>query len=139
MSILDPVDHLALAVSGQDRSRRFYETYLGFGAEPSYHAADGTLIIFDGAGFSLALGVVSEPIRLPPFLHFGKRLASPEAVRRMRHRLEHDGVPIVDWWDEPDYVSVKCADPDGYVVELSWEPPAENTATSLDTAHARSG
>jgi hypothetical protein len=63
------------------------------------------------------------PIRLPPFLHFGKRLASPEAVRRMRHRLEHDGIPIVDWWDEPGYVSVKCADSDGYVVELSWEPP----------------
>jgi catechol-2,3-dioxygenase len=23
---------------------------------------------------------------------------------------------------EPDYVSVKCRDPDGYVVEFSWEP-----------------
>jgi hypothetical protein len=29
-------------------------------------------------------------------------------------------------WDEPDYVSVKFRDPDGYVVEVSWEPdPAE--------------
>ena len=25
-------------------------------------------------------------------------------------------------WDEPDYVSVKCRDPDGYVVETAWEP-----------------
>ena len=25
-------------------------------------------------------------------------------------------------WDEPDYVSVKCRDPDGYVIELAWEP-----------------
>jgi hypothetical protein len=31
-------------------------------------------------------------------------------------------VPIVEWWDEPDYVSVKCKDPDGYVVEAAWEP-----------------
>jgi hypothetical protein len=25
-------------------------------------------------------------------------------------------------WDEPDYVSVKCRDPDGHIVEASWEP-----------------
>jgi len=24
--------------------------------------------------------------------------------------------------DEPDYVSVKCRDPDGYVIEFAWEP-----------------
>ena len=36
--------------------------------------------------------------------------------------LVADGVEIVGWWDEPDYVSVKFRDPDGYVVEVSWEP-----------------
>jgi len=25
-------------------------------------------------------------------------------------------------WDEPDYVSIKCRDPDGYIIEASWEP-----------------
>jgi hypothetical protein len=35
-------------------------------------------------------------------------------------RLRADGVTIVGEWDEPDYVSVKCSDPDGYVVELGW-------------------
>ena len=54
--------------------------------------------------------------------HFGKRLSSPEEVRRFRDRLAADGVPIVEEWDEPEYVSVKCRDPDGYVVEASWEP-----------------
>jgi predicted lactoylglutathione lyase len=53
------VDHLALKVSDQERSRRFYETYCGFGARP-------------------------------------------------RRR--------------PDYASVKARDPDGHVVEFSWEP-----------------
>ena len=61
------MDHLALKVSDQDRARRFYETYCGFGAEPPRRHDDGTL------------------------------------------------------WDEPDYVSVKCKDPDGHIVEFSWE------------------
>ena len=37
-------------------------------------------------------------------------------------RLAADGVTIVEEWDEPEYVSVKCLDPDGYVVEAAWEP-----------------
>jgi hypothetical protein len=35
-----------------------------------------------------------------------------------------DGVVLVGEWDEPDYVSFKCLDPDGYVVEVAWEIPA---------------
>jgi hypothetical protein len=26
------------------------------------------------------------------------------------------------FWDEPGYVSMKCVDPDGYIVEAAWEP-----------------
>ena len=33
-----------------------------------------------------------------------------------------DGVELVGEWDEPTYVSVKCRDPDGYIIEASWEP-----------------
>jgi catechol 2,3-dioxygenase-like lactoylglutathione lyase family enzyme len=115
------VNHLALAVSDQPRSRRFYETYLGFEAEPEPRE-DGGLILHDAEGFSLALGETDEPIRLPSFLHFGKRLGSPEEVRAFRDRIGADGLEVVDWWDETDYVSVKFRDPDGYVVEVSWEP-----------------
>jgi hypothetical protein len=43
-------------------------------------------------------------------------------VRAFRDRVEADGLEIVDWWDESDYVSVKFRDPDGYVLEVSWEP-----------------
>lgn len=114
--------HLALAVTDQERSRRFYETYFGFGARPSRWYDDGVLMLYDAAGFSLALGPTDEEIALPRFLHFGKRLESPAAVRAFRDRLAADGVPIVEEWDEPAYVSVKCRDPDGYVVEASWEP-----------------
>lgn len=113
--------HLALAVAEQARSRRFYETYLGFVAEPAPRE-DGVLILHDADGFSLALGEVETPITLPPFLHFGTGLPTPDDVRAFRDRIEADGVPVVGWWNEPDYVSVKFRDPDGYVVEVAWEP-----------------
>lgn len=116
------MDHLALAVTDQDRSRRFYETYFGFDAKPPRRYDDGVLMLYDAEGFALALGPVEGPIELPRFLHFGIGLRSPEEVRAFRNRLARDGVPIAEEWEEPDYVSVKCLDPDGYVVEASWEP-----------------
>jgi catechol-2,3-dioxygenase len=115
------VDHLALAVSDQGRSRRFYESYLGFRAEPEPRE-DGVLMLHDVSGFSLALGETEEPISVPGFLHFGVGLPTPEDVRAFAERLAKEGVEIVGTWDESDYVSVKFRDPDGYVVEAGWEP-----------------
>jgi catechol 2,3-dioxygenase-like lactoylglutathione lyase family enzyme len=117
-----PMRHLALPVRDQERSRRFYETYFGFGARPARRYDDGVLMLYDADGFSLALGPTDEEIAIPPFLHFGVHVESPEAVRAFRERLRADGVPIVEEWEEPEYVSVKCRDPDGYVVEAAWEP-----------------
>jgi catechol 2,3-dioxygenase-like lactoylglutathione lyase family enzyme len=116
------VKHLALPVSDQGRSRRFYESYFGFDAEPARAYDDGVLMLYNAEGFSLALGPAEEPIRLPAFLHFGVHLSSPDAVRAFRERLAADGVTILEEWEEPEYVSVKCLDPDGYVVEAAWEP-----------------
>ena len=114
--------HLALAVADEERSRRFYESYFGFDARPSRRYGGGVLMLYNSDGFSLALGSTDEPIALPDFLHFGIGLPSRDAVLAFRDRLAADGVRIVEEWDEPDYVSVKCADPDGYVVEAAWEP-----------------
>src|SRR5262249_13008505 len=111
-----------LPVPDQARSRRFYETYFGFDAEPAREYDGGVLMLYDADGFALALGPTEEPIRLPAFLHFGVHLPSPEAVRALRDRLAADDVQIVEEWNEPEYVSVKCLDPDGYVVEGAWEP-----------------
>ena len=117
--------HLALAVADQERSRRFYEAYFGFAARPSRRYDDGVLMLYSADGFALALGPTDEPIRVPSFLHFGIGLPSRDAVLAFRDRLAADGVRLVEEWDEPDYVSVKCADPDGYVVEAAWEPQRE--------------
>jgi catechol 2,3-dioxygenase-like lactoylglutathione lyase family enzyme len=117
--------HLALPVRDQERSRRFYETHFGFDAKPARRYDDDVLMLYNADGFSLALGPTDEPISLPGFLHFGVHLVSPDAVRAFRDRLVADGVTIAEEWEEPEYVSVKCLDPDGYVVEVAWEPHLE--------------
>ena len=114
--------HLALPVSDQERSRHFYETYFGFDAEPAREYDGGVVMLYNADGFSLALGPTTEPIAFPSFLHFGIHLSSAEEVRDFRTRLAAGGVPILEEWNEPEYVSVKCSDPDGYVVEAAWEP-----------------
>jgi catechol 2,3-dioxygenase-like lactoylglutathione lyase family enzyme len=114
--------HLALAVRDEERSRRFYETYFGFDASPPGRMSDGVLMLSNAEDFALALKETDEEYRLPRFFHFAfKGAPSPEDVRAFRERLQRDGIPIVEEWEEPDYVSVKCRDPDGYVVEYSWD------------------
>ena len=116
------MDHLAIPVGDQARSRRFYEAYFGFGAKPARRYDDGVLMLYDAEGFSLALGPTDAPISRPASMHFGLRLPDRAAVLALRDRLSDDGVELVEVHDEPDYVSVKCRDPDGYIVEASWEP-----------------
>jgi catechol 2,3-dioxygenase-like lactoylglutathione lyase family enzyme len=116
------VDHLAIPVRDQERSRRFYETYFGFGARPARRYDDDVLMLYNAAGFSLALRPSAEPIHRPSWMHFGVSQPDREAVQALRDRLVADGVELVEDADEPDYVSVKCRDPDGYIVEASWEP-----------------
>jgi catechol 2,3-dioxygenase-like lactoylglutathione lyase family enzyme len=79
------------------------------------------LMLYNAAGFALALGRSKETIERPAWMHFGVGLPDREAVLALSERLAADGVEVVEEWDEPDYVSVKCRDPDGYIVEASWE------------------
>jgi catechol 2,3-dioxygenase-like lactoylglutathione lyase family enzyme len=117
------VAHIALAVRDQERSRRFYERYFEFDASTAHLADDGVLLIEGPDGVLLALAETDEALRLPSFLHFGFRAArSPAEVGAFRDRLASDGIEIVEESDEPGYVSVKCRDPDGYVIEFAWEP-----------------
>jgi catechol 2,3-dioxygenase-like lactoylglutathione lyase family enzyme len=115
--------HIALAVSDQARSRRFYETYFELDPATARVAEDGVLLIDGPGGVLLALGETEEPIEVPSFFHFGfTRATDPEEVRALHDRLTGDGIEIVEFSDEDNYVSVKCRDPDGYVIELAWEP-----------------
>ena len=116
------MDHLAIPVRDQAGSRHFYETYFGFGVRPAKRYDDGVLMLYNAADFALALGPSTEPIASPSWMHFGVKLPSREAVLTLRDRFVNDGIALVEEWDEPEYVSVKCRDPDGYIVEASWEP-----------------
>jgi catechol 2,3-dioxygenase-like lactoylglutathione lyase family enzyme len=116
-------NHLALPVRDQARSRRFYEECFGFAAGPAQRYPDGVLIVRNADGFDLALGPGGEAPPAP-FFHVGFRVPAPERVREVRDRLTAAGVAIVETVDAPELVSVKCADPDGYVVEVYREVPA---------------
>jgi catechol 2,3-dioxygenase-like lactoylglutathione lyase family enzyme len=117
------MNHLAIPVRDQIRSRRFYETYLGFGARPANRYDDGVLMLYNADGFALALGPSTDPIARPSWMHFGVGLPSREDVLALRERFVGDGIELIEEWREPDYVSIKCRDPDGYIVEAFWEPP----------------
>ena len=116
------LSHLGLPVRDERRSRDFYETYFGFDPATAQRYDDGTVIIRNADGFDLALHATAEPGPLPEFFHFGFRLPDGPAVRALLARLKAEGISIVEEYDEPRYVAFKCADPDGYRVEVYWEP-----------------
>jgi catechol 2,3-dioxygenase-like lactoylglutathione lyase family enzyme len=115
--------HLGLPVRDQQRSVRFYATWFGFDPDGARRYPDGTVILRNLDGFDLALhpGEAPEPEQ-PAFLHFGFQLPDAGAVWELLARMEADRVPIPERWDEPGYVAFKCLDPDGWRVEVYWEP-----------------
>jgi catechol 2,3-dioxygenase-like lactoylglutathione lyase family enzyme len=116
------MDQLAIPVSEQERSRRFYETYFGFGSRPPRRYDDGVLMLYNDDAFALALGPADEQVSATRWMHFGIALGDRDAVLALRDRLAGNGVELVEERDLPEYVSVKCRDPDGFIVEASCEP-----------------
>jgi catechol 2,3-dioxygenase-like lactoylglutathione lyase family enzyme len=113
--------HLGLPVQDYRRSLDFYARYFGFDPATARHYSDGTVIVRNAHDFDLALHPVdTEPAR-PEFFHFGFTLPTADDVRAALTRLDADGVPVVERYDEPGHVSFKCVDPDGWRVEVYWE------------------
>jgi catechol 2,3-dioxygenase-like lactoylglutathione lyase family enzyme len=114
------IEHLALAVRDPETSRDFYLETIGLDATAGAEEW-GIELNFPG-GFMLAL-IRDDPLPADVIgrVHFGSALASPADVVATRDRLRTASVREVEWCDEPGYVSVKVADPDGYVIELYYE------------------
>ena len=113
--------HLALLVRNIGSARKFYEGYFGFAEGASEWFGD-VLFIRNADGFDLALMRGEHPPNPGAFHHFGFQLPSASAVRELQRRLEADGVTIIEVVEESDLTSFKCADPDGYTVEVYATP-----------------
>jgi len=118
------LNHLHLHVRSTARSIAFYSRYFGL----TEHVRHGEVVFLrDDAGMDLALAPAGQPSVMPPGFHFGFRLETPAAVEALHAALVADGAPIAEpLAHEPDMVSFRCRDPDGYLIEVYWEvqPPS---------------
>jgi catechol 2,3-dioxygenase-like lactoylglutathione lyase family enzyme len=112
------LDHLALAVRSPTRSLRFYRDTIGI--EGVVREEDYGFVISTKSGVAFTLFEAEPPGDVGDF-HLGLSLPDGAAVRALRGELQRQGIPEVEWWDEPGYVSVKVRDPDGYIVEVAWD------------------
>ncbi|MHB8529297.1 MAG: VOC family protein [Caulobacteraceae bacterium] len=114
------INHLNLRVADAERAARFYERFFGLRRS----AAHGeVLFLRDGAGMDLALAPGGAGASPPSWFHFGFRLASPGEVETLHASLTEAAVPLpAPLSREEDFVWFRCADPDGYTIEVYWEP-----------------
>lgn len=115
------ITHLALTVREPDRARRFYLDVLGLDGTASEQPWGFRVDLRNG--FMLAL-IRGEPLaeEVSTVVHFGCALSSGAEARALRDRLRRHEVREIEWEDGADYVGIKVGDPDGYVVELAYEP-----------------
>ena len=116
------LNHLHLHVADLEASKQFYARYF----QLEERVRHGDVVFLSNAGdapdrFDLAL-VADAATALPSWFHFGFRLARPEDVHALHRRMEDEGVRIEQPLEiEPAMVSYRCADPDGYLIEVYWE------------------
>ncbi len=114
------INHLHLKVQSVDRARAFYERFFGL-REAAWHG--DILFLRDEAGMDFALAPSSEAVSSPAWFHLGFRLETREAVERLCGELVSAGTPMRQpLLRDDDLVSFRCEDPDGYGVEVYWEP-----------------
>jgi catechol-2,3-dioxygenase len=112
------LNHLHLHVRNLDKAKRYYESYFGFRARVRH---GDILFLRNTRGFDLALVPDRRPSSLPDWFHFGFRLATVRAMRTLHDRMVSEGIEVGDIEEYPGYLTFRCADPDGYGIEVYWE------------------
>lgn len=114
------ISHLALTVRDPAESTDFYLSVIGLEGVAYDRPWGKRLDLADG--FMLAL-IEGNPLpaETRSAIHFGCALDGRDAVVRKREQLQARGVTEIEWEDAIGYTGVKVHDPDGYVVELSYD------------------
>ena len=113
------LQHLHLHVRDRSRAEQFYASW--FGMNVQRHGGEITFMT-DEREFLLALMDDASPAPKPPWFHFGFRMASAATVLALNARMADAGVSIrKPVYQDDSLVSYRCADPDGYVIEVYWE------------------
>ncbi len=114
------INHLNLRVRSVERSREFYASHFGL-RDWVWHG--DVLFMRDDAGMDLALDPSEGGALSPEGFHFGFRLTDSTAVEELRATLVAAGVPVREpLTREDNLVYFRCVDPDGYGIEVYWEP-----------------
>ncbi len=116
--------HVALAVHDPERSLRFYQELAGF--EPVYRHADFIQAQTPGCRDILVFERNPELAgRNGGILHFGIRLRDPGDIEEAARAVERAGGTIRSKGEfVPGEPYIFLTDPDGYVVEIVYEPPS---------------
>jgi catechol-2,3-dioxygenase len=113
------LNHLHLHVRDRRAAEAFYAKWLDMTV---LRRGECLTFLSDEDGFDLALMDDREPSRMPPWFHFGCRLNSAREIVDIHNRMSDSGVVILKALYEDDaLVSFRCADPDGYAIEIYWE------------------
>jgi len=113
------LQHLHLHVRDRAITERFYASW--FGMTLQRRGSDITFMT-DDRQFLLALMHDDAPAPMPAWFHFGFRLPSAADVPAMNERMVRAEVAIrKPLYQDDTLVSFRCADPDGYVIEVYWE------------------
>ena len=111
------ITHLHLHTRDRAGSEAFYREHFGL----RRHKADERITFMKGErDFLLALMDDVAPEPPPAWFHFGLGLPSSEAVRAKHAQLAEAGVAVQPLRDEAAITSFRCADPDGYAIEVYW-------------------
>jgi len=115
------ISHLHLHVRDRRRSVAFYRDWFGVATR---NEDDAITFMTGDRDFLLALMDDPAPAPAPPWFHFGVRLESFAKVRELHAAMQSAGVPIVKALAQLDTIaSFRCADPDGYAIEVYCERP----------------
>jgi len=111
--------HLHIHVRDRAAAETFYSSWLGMTV--AWRRQHLTFMKDDG-DFDLALMDDPTPQTMPAWFHFGFRLGSAAEVIALHARMSQSQVPLVrPLYQDESHMSFRCADPDGYAVEIYWE------------------